>query len=83
MAPYEDECALKEDELPKGKIVMDIVYKPVNTKLIKMSRKKGCETITGDRMLIYQAVRQFELWTKVNPRFKDMEKELEKEIDKK
>ena len=44
--------------------------------MIRLARKKGCKTITGDRMLIYQAVRQFELWTGINPGFKNMEKEL-------
>ena len=82
MAPFEDGCALREDELPEGKIVMDVVYKPVITKLIKIAQKKKCKAITGDRMLIYQAVRQFELWTKVNPGFEAMEKELNKQIKK-
>ena len=82
MAPFEDGCALREGELPEGKIIMDVVYKPVNTKLIRMAKKKGCKTITGDRMLIYQAVRQFELWTKINPGFEEMEKELIKKMDK-
>ena len=82
MTPFENGCALEEDELPEGKIVMDVVYKPVITKLIKLAQKKKCRTITGDRMLIYQAVRQFELWTKINPGFENMEKELAKEINK-
>jgi len=82
MSPFEDGCALKEDELPEGKMVMDVVYKPVITKLIKLAQKKRCRTITGDRMLIYQAVRQFELWTGINPGFKEMEKELSKKMDK-
>lgn len=80
MTPFEDGCALKEDELPEGKTVMDVVYKPVITKLIKLAQKKKCRTITGDRMLVYQAVRQFELWTGINPGFEEMEKELVKEI---
>ena len=83
MTPFEDGCALKEDELPEGKIVMDVVYKPVITKLIKLAQKKKCRTITGDRMLIYQAVRQFELWTGINPGFKEMEKELDNKEEKK
>jgi len=83
MAPFEDGCALKEDELEEGKVVMDVVYKPVITKLIKLAQKKKCKTITGDRMLIYQAVRQFELWTGINPGFEEMEKELTKQIKKK
>ena len=82
MAPLEKGCALKENELPEGKIVMDVVYKPIITKLIKLAQKKKCKTITGDRMLIYQAVRQFELWTKINPGFREMEKELANQIKK-
>jgi len=80
MYPKENDSVLDGKDLFKGKIVMDIVYKPVNTKLIRMAKKKGCKTVTGDRMLIYQAVRQFELWTKINPGFKDMEKEMNKNI---
>lgn len=76
MEPFQDSCILKENELPERKIVMDVVYKPAITKLIRLARRKKCQTITGDRMLIYQAVRQFELWTNINPGFKPMEKEL-------
>lgn len=82
MSPNQNQSILDEKDLVKDKIVMDIVYKPVNTKLIQLAQKKGCKTITGDRMLIYQAVRQFELWTGLNPGVKEMEKELIKEIKK-
>ena len=51
MSPNENDSVLGEEDLVKGKIVMDIVYKPVNTKLIRMAKKKGCKAITGDRML--------------------------------
>lgn len=80
MEPFQDSCILKEGELPERKIVMDIVYKPAITRLIRLARRKKCQTITGDRMLVYQAVRQFELWTKVNPGLKPMEKELLKRL---
>ena len=80
MAPNANASAIGGKELKKGKIVMDIVYKPINTKLIKLAEKKGCMTITGDRMLLYQALRQFELWTGTKPDFKSMEKELIKKI---
>lgn len=76
MQPFQDSCILKENDMPERKIVMDAVYKPTITKLIKLARRKKCQIITGDRMLIYQAVKQFELWTKVNPGFKPMKKEL-------
>ena len=43
-------------------IVYDIVYKPVNTELIKESKKKNAEIIYGYEMLLSQAVRSFEIW---------------------
>ncbi|MBI1935677.1 shikimate dehydrogenase, partial [Candidatus Woesearchaeota archaeon] len=82
MSPKTNDSILKWQDLVKGKIVMDIVYKPINTKLINMAKKKGCRAITGDRMLIYQAVRQFELWTKANPGFGNMERELVSAINR-
>ncbi len=44
-------------------MVFDIVYKPLKTKLIRDSEAKGCITITGEKMLLYQGAKQFELWT--------------------
>jgi len=43
--------------------VMDIVYKPMITPLLEAAFDGGCHhTITGEKMLLYQAERQFELW---------------------
>ncbi len=51
-------------------VVMDLVYKPFITPLIaaaatayEESEGHGVGCVTGDRMLLYQAVEQFELWT--------------------
>ena len=80
MAPNTNESIINGNDLIKGKIVMDIVYKPIETKLIKLAKKAGCKVITGDRMLVYQAIRPFKLWTNHNPDFKLMESALEKHI---
>ena len=42
---------------------MDIVYKPIETELVRYSKTVGATTISGDRMLLHQAARQFELYT--------------------
>lgn len=42
--------------------VMDIVYKPFITPLLKLAENSGCRIITGDKMLINQAVKQFEFF---------------------
>jgi shikimate dehydrogenase len=44
-------------------VVMDIVYKPVATELIAAARAAGATTVHGGRMLLHQALRQFELYT--------------------
>lgn len=48
-------------------IVMDIVYTPINTKLLTTAKKKGCHTIDGLTMFLEQASAQFKLWTTILP----------------
>jgi shikimate dehydrogenase len=43
--------------------VMDIVYKPVRTRLVEAAAERGATVIDGTRMLLFQAMRQFELYT--------------------
>jgi shikimate dehydrogenase len=43
--------------------VMDIVYNPLETRLLKDAKRAGCRTIPGLEMFLNQAVAQFELWT--------------------
>lgn len=43
--------------------VMDIVYNPRDTKLLKDAKAAGCRTIPGLEMFVNQAAAQFELWT--------------------
>ncbi|NQT95530.1 MAG: shikimate dehydrogenase [Candidatus Omnitrophica bacterium] len=61
----------KSDPLPidikflhKGIKVYDVVYTPLETKLIKLSKQKGIKACGGAGMLLYQGVVAFELWTK-------------------
>jgi shikimate dehydrogenase len=44
-------------------VVMDIVYKPIRTPLLEQAAARGAKTVHGGRMLLYQACRQFELYT--------------------
>jgi shikimate dehydrogenase len=42
---------------------MDIVYNPVETKLVKDAKTAGAQVVSGIEMLIYQGAASFELWT--------------------
>lgn len=46
-----------------GQVVFDIVYNPLETKLLADARAKGLKTISGVEMFINQAVLQFEQFT--------------------
>jgi len=76
MKPNIDESVVDEKDFSEGKAVMDIVYNPRITKFIKNAEKYNCNAVTGEKMLIYQAIGQFKLWTAQDPDFKLMESEL-------
>jgi 3-dehydroquinate dehydratase/shikimate dehydrogenase len=46
-----------------GSVVLDMVYDPVETRLLREARERGCTAIDGLEMLVAQAVSQFETWT--------------------
>jgi len=50
-----------------GLIVNDIVYNPLKTGLIVEAEKVGAKTISGVKMLIYQGVESFKIWTGIEP----------------
>ena len=49
-------------KLPKEALVNDIVYKPLETELLKQARLNGNKVVDGLGMLLYQAVAGFEMW---------------------
>ncbi len=63
MAPGEDESLVDPELLRAGLIVFDIVYTPLETRLLKDARAAGCSTVSGVDMFVNQAVLQFERWT--------------------
>jgi len=59
----EEKTFVTDEFLQKNEpVVFDIVYKPLITPLLQMAIDNGCEIITGEKMLLNQAVKQFEIW---------------------
>ncbi len=63
MAPASDSSPVGKDILQRFEVVMDIVYSPLETRLLREAAGAGCRTIDGLAMLFYQGIAQFELWT--------------------
>jgi shikimate dehydrogenase len=63
MTPQTDGTPIPREKLSPGLVVMDIVYNPPKTRLLRDAESTGCVVIDGLAMFIYQGARQFELWT--------------------
>ncbi|MEC4669209.1 MAG: shikimate dehydrogenase [Nitrospirota bacterium] len=63
MHPTVEETCVPVSLLRPHLTVMDIVYNPLETRLLREARQVGCRTIRGIEMFLNQAVAQFELWT--------------------
>jgi shikimate 5-dehydrogenase len=50
------------DRIPAD-LVFDMVYNPIETRLLRQARAAGRETIPGIEMFTEQAAAQFEIWT--------------------
>ena len=49
--------------LHPGVLVVDLVYRPRRTQLLRDAAERGCKTVQGVEMLIEQGARSFTLWT--------------------
>ncbi|MBT2665553.1 shikimate dehydrogenase [Bacillus sp. ISL-4] len=67
MSPELDHSPLKVDQLKTGAIVSDIIYNPLQTKLLREAGEKGAKTQNGLGMFINQAALAFEIWTGIMP----------------
>lgn len=67
MVPHVDQSPVPLECLRTGMKVMDIIYNPSETKLLRYASSRGCETISGLKMFLYQGAEQFRLWTGIEP----------------
>lgn len=51
------------EQLPKDINVVDIVYDPLETKLLKLAKERGCKYMNGLPMIIWQGALAFKIWT--------------------
>jgi shikimate dehydrogenase len=80
MSPNIDNIPIEPELILKKHTVFDIVYSPHTTKLLKVSKGKGCRIIHGIEMLLNQGAKQFEIWTGEKAPISVMEKAVRKYI---
>jgi shikimate dehydrogenase len=67
MFPITDQVPISLGSLREGMVVMDAVYNPLKTKLLRLAQERGCMIVSGLDMFIYQGAEQFRLWTGLEP----------------
>jgi len=77
MGPYKNISPVKKEIFSEKHVVLDSVYIPFKTKMLKEAEEKGAKIIPGIEMLLYQAVPQFTLYTKRKPPIEAMRKAVE------
>jgi len=61
--PQVNESPIPADALGGCRLVFDLIYRPLETQLLRDAAAAGCATLNGLDMFVHQAAMQFELWT--------------------
>ena len=62
MYPRMDETLVTADQMHPSLVVFDIVYNPIETRLLREAKKAGALTIDGVDMLVHQGAESFKIW---------------------
>jgi len=62
--------------LKKNLVVVELVYFPRETGLIKQAKEKGCSIVEGSEVLFEQGLKQFEIFTKKDAPKREMAQAL-------
>ena len=82
MYPDVDRTLVTADMMHRGLIVNDIVYEPLQTRLLREAKKAGARTVGGLGMLVHQGAMAFEIWTGRRAPVKVMEAAVKRELSK-
>ncbi|MDP9489863.1 MAG: shikimate dehydrogenase [Thermoproteota archaeon] len=71
-----EESLIKSSSISKESIVYDIVYRPIETKLLENAKTVGAQVVYGYEMLLEQAIASFKIWFRMDPPIESMKKVL-------
>lgn len=79
---HEVEPPIKTDNITDKHVVLDIIYNPLETTLLKQAKLNGAKTINGTSMLINQGLVSFEIFTGFGASYESFEEALLDQLKK-
>jgi shikimate dehydrogenase len=67
MAPDGEKSPVVRETLGNFRWVVDIIYNPLKTKLLRDAEEAGCVALTGMGMFVHQGAEQIKIWMGVEP----------------
>ena len=67
MVPDREKSPVGRESLMNFRWVMDIIYNPLKTKLLRDAKEAGCIALTGVGMFVHQGAEQIRIWTGMDP----------------
>ncbi|HJH32003.1 MAG TPA: shikimate dehydrogenase [Methanosarcinaceae archaeon] len=67
MHPNTDQTIATSDDMHPDLTVFDIIYNPLETRLLKEAKIAGATAVNGVMMLVYQGAEAFRIWNGVEP----------------
>ena len=81
MHPNEKEIPpIPVEALHEGQTVYDLIYRPLETKLLAAARERGAQTMNGVEMLVHQGAAAFRIWTGIAPPVDVMEQAVLRQL---
>ena len=67
MTPDTEKSLIESDILTHFSHVMDVIYNPLRTKLLRDAEGAGCTILSGLDMFVHQGAEQIKMWTGMEP----------------
>ncbi|MFT8322369.1 MAG: shikimate dehydrogenase [Bacillus sp. (in: firmicutes)] len=80
MSPNVEEVPLDISNINNNAFVSDIIYNPLNTKILQAAKNKGAKTQNGVDMFVLQGALAFEKWTGIFPDIERMKRNVLKQL---
>lgn len=80
MSPKTQDSPVPREVLGRFQLVMDVIYNPLRTRLLREAEEQGASLVSGLEMFVEQGAEQIRIWTGMEPPLELMRKVVEKAL---